>query len=117
MSCGIEPYTFILISPIARPMVALARKPCPIATVLLLMPIRFAMSPLTSTSTPTPLVDVLLAWKLYGGSDTACTAATTTGMYSGLQPAITALIATFSAVNSTPRMPSTAMMSDGARPA
>ena len=29
------------------------------------------------------------------------TAATTTGMYSGLQPAMTALIATFSAVTDT----------------
>ena len=43
--------------------------------------------------------DMSACWTLMiGNTVTASMAATTTGMYSGLQPAITALIATFSAV-------------------
>ena len=45
------------------------------------------------------------------------TAATTTGMYSGLQPAMTALMATFSAVTATWRLVMKATCCSGSSPA
>ena len=78
-------------------MVALARLPGPSTYMPLFSPISFAMGPLTMKAGHG--LDVLAMWfRWNSGSVTASTAATTTGMYSGLQPAMTALIATFSAV-------------------
>ena len=64
------------------------------------MPSRSAMGPLTITTGAAPPV---VAWhpaRLNGVCRAAFTQATTTGKYSGRQPAITALMATFSMVTS-----------------
>ena len=54
-------------------------------------------------------------WMLNSSVHAASTAASTTGRYSGLQPAITALIATFSTVHSTRSGGTTATTSSGSR--
>ena len=62
------------------------------------------IGPLTIISTAAPPVDVPGPWYAQAGSPIPFTAATTTFMYSGRHPAITALSATFSAVIATARL-------------
>ena len=62
------------------------------------MPIDFATGPLTMTSGPEKCVVQSRPCSVNSGSSAASSTPSTTGMYSGLQPAITALIATFSTV-------------------
>jgi len=57
-----------------------------------------AAGPLTIGSGEVLCVEVSTASRLNLGSATACTQAMSTGMYSGMQPAITALAAIFSTV-------------------
>ena len=64
----------------------------------------------------TPLVEVLEAWRLKGRSQAASMVAMTAGKYWGRQPAMTALMASFSVVNCFWRMGSAPMMAPGARP-
>src|SRR4051794_29619763 len=67
------------------------------------MPISRRTGPFTTSTGPTNIVVASTPCMENAGSSTASTAASTTGKYSGLQPAITALIATFSTV-STPEL-------------
>ena len=87
---------FLSIRLMARPMTALtgcAMSPCPWS-----IPSCLASGPLTQKK----LVKewVLPPWRLYlkAGSPMDCTAAISTGMYSGRQPAITPLMAIFHGV-------------------
>ena len=79
-------------------MVALARVPCPKTFLPQLSPISWRMGPLTMTSGPTKYVVASTPCRLKASVHAASTAAITTGRYSGLQPAMTALMATFSTV-------------------
>ena len=100
----------------ARPIVALARYPGPKQPESPLMPSCSAMGPLTITTGAAPPV---VAWhpaRLNGVCKAALTQATTTGKYSGRQPAITALIATFSMVTSELEGWATPRDSDGSSP-
>ena len=102
----------------ARPTVALARRSGPGPKML--WPLAKASwlrtGPLTSTRGADPPVLAELPWRLYSVGTMASTAAMTTGMYSGRHPAMTALMATFSAVITRPRTGSTPMTSEGWRP-
>src|SRR4030095_1414597 len=60
------------------------------------MPIRRRIGPFTITTGPTGIVVASTPWMLNWSVQTASTAASTAGRYSGRQPALTALIATFS---------------------
>ena len=82
----------------ARPIVAFALMFPPKHAVPPLMPSRPAIGPLTMTIGAAPPVvhAVEPTWK--SGWSTARTLASTTGKYSGRQPAITAFAATFSTV-------------------
>ena len=57
------------------------------------MPISSATGPLTISSGAEPPVEAVEPWKLKPGSFMASKAATSTGKYSGLQPAMTAFTA------------------------
>ncbi len=59
----------------------------------------------------------VVEWQFPNSSRWARTAATTTGKYSGRQPAITALIAACSAVTVTSRVGTVPRTASGARPA
>ncbi len=85
----------------ARPMVALARLPCPSAFSPEFMPMRLAMGPLTMITGVENQVVAISPCRVNFGTNAASKAPSTTGRYSGRQPAITALIATFSTVQST----------------
>ena len=82
----------------ARPIAALACQPGPSAPQPALMPSRRRRGPLTIRSGATFSSVVCTPRRLKAGSSIASTAASTTGKYSGRQPAITALAATFSTV-------------------
>ena len=67
------------------------------------------------TTGPEKYVVASRPWMLNSSVHAASTAASTTGRYSGWQPAITALIATFSTVHSTRSGGTTATTSSGSR--
>ena len=98
MAPGRPPPTLRTMSCSARPIVALARLPWPSALTPLFMPIALAAGPLMMTSGPEKCVVQSRPCSTNSGSSAASSTPSTTGMYSGLQPAITALIATFSTV-------------------
>src|SRR5690349_20041690 len=79
----------------ARPMVALARQPGPNTPAPELMSSLARIGPFTITSGATASVVPETPSRQKRSSHIASTTATTTGRYSGRQPAITALIATF----------------------
>ena len=81
------------------------------------MPISAATGPLTMTQIAAPPVLVATVLTLKAGSSTASIAVTTTGKYSGLQPAITALIATISALTVLRRAGTLPSTSSPSRPA
>ena len=74
------------------------------------------MGPFTMTAGAAPPVVAWTPAMLKSGCMAAFTAATTTGKCSGLHPAITALIATFSSVTSALRGCTTPRLVDGSRP-
>ena len=78
------------------------------------MPIAVRIGPLTTMNGALPPVLAVLPCRPNSGTHIACTIATTTGMYSGIPPAITAAIATFSAVMRRRRTGSTPTTSSGA---
>ena len=80
-------------------MLAFARLPCPSAFTPEFMPMRRATGPFTTTMGPEKYVVQSRPCMANSGASAASTTARTTGMYSGLQPAITALIATFSTMH------------------
>ena len=66
------------------------------------MPISSAMGPLTTNSGAEPPVLAVEPWKLKGSRSIASKAATSTGKYSGRQPAITAFTAAECSDRSSP---------------
>ena len=101
----------------ARPIAALARCPGPKTLTPEFSPISRATGPFTMSSEAAPIVLAVIACRLNLGSDIASTAVATMAKCSGLQPAIAAFTATFSAVMTRPFVGSVASMSDGLRPA
>ena len=85
----------------ARPIVELARLPWPSTLTPQFMPIARVPGPLQTITGPTGIVVASTPCMLNSSVHAASTAASTHGRYSGRQPAITALIATFSTVTST----------------
>jgi hypothetical protein len=83
-----------------RPIAALARLPWPNTLPLLFMPMARAIGPLTMMAGVQALVVARTPCRPNTGVSAASTAVSTTGMYSGRQPAITALMAIFSTVQS-----------------
>ncbi len=98
VSPAFAPPRLIITRRTARPMVALARCPGPNTPNEQLSAIRSRIGPCTTINGAEKWVDVATPCRLKAGSVTAWTAASTTGRYSGRQPAITALTATFSTV-------------------
>src|SRR5262245_47162740 len=96
VSPGYPPPTVIRIKRIARPMVALLRKPGPKTPESQLTFRDFRIGPLSRSAGPTCPSVVCTPLRLKRASRIASTAAIITGRYSGTQPAITALIAIFS---------------------
>src|SRR5229473_3546140 len=82
----------------ARPMVAFARQPPPNRLPPELISSSSAIGPLTMSSGVVVLVAVWMPCSWQAGSSRASIAVSTTGKYSGRQPAMTALIAIFSIV-------------------
>src|ERR1044071_4793232 len=115
MPPGTPPPTLRTTSCSARPIVALARLPWPMQLRPLFMPMRWAIGPLTTSTGPEKYVVHRRPCMLKRSVHAACTAASTTGRYSGKQPAMTALIATFSTVTGTRSGGTTATTSSGAR--
>ena len=99
----------------ARPMVALARLPAPKAPSFIFMPIFSRIGPLMIITGAAPMVVAVTPWMLNASVQAASTAAMMTGKYSGLHPAITALIAIFSTVASPMFGGTVAMTSWGLR--
>src|SRR5207237_6350568 len=95
---GVAPPTFTQTRRSARPIVALARHPEPKTPAPQLMSSAVRIGPPTITSGDGAFVVADTPWRSNASSHTASTAAITTGRYSGRQPAITALTATFSTV-------------------
>ena len=95
---GRAPPMFSRHSRTARPIDALARWPGPSAPKPPAIPHASASGPLTTTS---GVVECVVLWasnRSYSGRSSARSVAMTIGMWSGSQPAITVLIATFSMV-------------------
>src|SRR5207253_4899994 len=84
-----------MINRVVRPMVAFARLALASALCVAFMPIAFRIGPLTTMNGALPPVEAETPCSPYAVSHSARTTASTTGMYSGRQPAITAAIATF----------------------
>ena len=97
---GFAPPRLRIASRTARPMVALARLPWPSAPSFMFIPMRSRIGPLMTSTGLAPMVVAITPWMLYSSVRMASTAAMITGMYSGLHPAITELIASFSIVTS-----------------
>ena len=95
---GIAPPTLTQTRRSARPIVALARQPEPKTPAPQLSSSLPRTGPFTTTSGAGALVVAETPCRSKASSHTASTAATTTGRYSGRQPAITALTAIFSTV-------------------
>src|SRR5262245_59489356 len=92
-----------MISRMARPIVAFARLPEPKALAPPFMPISRAIGPLTITNGEAMWVVACTPLRLNGWSVRASMAARTTGAYSGLQPAMTMLMARTSRVSAPQR--------------
>ena len=100
----------------ARAIVAFARKPGPKTPPAQLMPRRERTGPLTTRSGAGPLVDCQ-APRTDRSRFTACHAASTTGKYSGLQPAMIAFAAAWATVTLRPQVGTEPMISSPSRPA
>src|SRR5215831_9608573 len=92
-TCCRMPNAFLTIRPIARGMVALGRKPSPKAPPAVLNSSSCLIGPLTTISGAGPLVDWKPPPRAARSRMSASNAASTTGKYSGSQPAIAALTA------------------------
>jgi hypothetical protein len=93
ISPGFAPPTFWSTRRTARPMVALARLPGPKAFACGFIPMRIAPGPFTITRVAAEPVVVEMPTRLKSPSARPSTAAATKPRYSGLHPAITALMA------------------------
>ena len=92
-TCGRMPKAFLTMSPMARGMVAFGRKPGPNAPPAALKPSSCLTGPLTTISGAGPLVDCQPPPRAARSRISASNAASTTGKYSGRQPAMAALTA------------------------
>src|SRR5436309_6164603 len=100
----------------ARPMVALARRPGPNTPAAQLMSRAMRAGPLTMKRGEWKLVVADTPWRSKASSHMASTPAISTGMYSGRQPAMTALMAIFS-TEARPKLGGTnAISSPASRP-
>src|SRR5437762_14312294 len=95
---GLAPPRFTHTRRSARPIVAFARQPDPNTPAAQFTSSVVLIGPLTITSGAGALVVADTPCRSNDSSQTASTAAMTTGRYSGRQPAMTALIAIFSTV-------------------
>jgi hypothetical protein len=114
-SCGRRPNALIAPSRIARPMVALARKPEPNTLPLLFRPSRSRTGPLTIRNGAVPVVDCQMARPTYPSATSDSHAASTTGKYSGRHPASAALMAASRTVSSRFRCGIASSTSPGSR--
>ena len=89
----------------ARPMVTLARLPGPNRPWPQLIPISLRMGPFNSKTGTGELVDAEKPWTTLVSSSSAFRVVTSTGKYSGKQPAMTAQAAAFSALRMRRRIP------------
>src|SRR5512146_1470557 len=115
-TCGWTPNALRTMRPMARGTVALGRKPGPNAPPLVLKPSSCLTGPLTTMSGEGPLVDWKPPPRAARSRISASKAASTTGKYSGLQPAIAALIAAVLTLTSLPTCSSDPMISPGSLP-
>ena len=113
---GIISKTFMMMRRIVRPIVALARLPGPNTLPAAFMPRSVTAGPATISRGAEPPVLAVEPWKLYPGSLAASRAATTTGKYSGRQPAMTAFTAAARMLHSSPVVGCVAMTVSGGRP-
>ena len=97
-------------------MVALARLPGPKTLPAAFMPMSRTTGPETISSGAEPPVLAVEAWKLKSGSLAASRAATSTGKYSGRQPAMTALAAAARMLHCRPVVGCAAMTVSAGRP-
>src|SRR2546427_11248 len=95
---GAARQTFTHASGSAPPIVALARQPGPKTPAPQLMSSAPRIGPLTTTSGAGAFVVADTPWRSKASSQTASTAAITTGRYSGRHPGMTAVIAILSTV-------------------
>ena len=98
-------------------MVAFARQPGPKQPAPPCTPISVRTGPFTTTTCAAPDRVPVVEWQFAISLRWARTAASTTGMYSGAHPAITALIATSSAVTVASRVGTDPTTSDPSSPA
>ena len=107
-----------MVSRSARPIVALARQPGPNTPSCELIPSRRRCGPFTMVTCTAPDSVAVWEWKLWFSSVMARMAVAMSGMYSGSEPAITALMASFSAVMTMfSRVGTVPITASGARPA
>ncbi len=99
--------------PTARGIVAFGRNPGPNAPPAVLKPSSFLTGPLTTISGDGPLVDWKPPPRAARSRMSASNAASTTGKYSGLQPAMAALIAAVRTLTSRPTCSRAPMISSG----
>jgi len=92
-TCGWMPNALRTMRPIARGIVMFGRNPGPKAPPAVLKPSCSLIGPLTTISGAGPLVDWKPPPRAARSRISASNAASTTGKYSGLQPAIAALTA------------------------
>ena len=117
ISPGRLPSTLMWISRMARPMVALGRKPGPNRFGPLFSPRASRIGPLTMSNCADPPVLTEAPWMLKCPRHIPSAAATTTGRYSGRHPAMTAFTATCPAVMVSRRGSMTPTVSSASSPA
>src|SRR6202042_3345614 len=114
-TCGRSPNALSEPSRIARPMVALARNPDPYRLPREFSPILVRTGPFTTVNGAVPVVDCQIARDTPPSPRNESHAASTTGKYSGRQPARAALIAASRTVSARFRCGIGMMTSDGPR--
>src|ERR1700733_10973333 len=112
-TCGWMPKALRTMRPIARGIVMFGRKPGPNAPPAVLKPSCCLIGPLTTISGAGPLVDWKPPPRAARSRISASNAASTTGKYAGLQPAIAALTAARYTVQSLPTCSREPMISSG----
>jgi hypothetical protein len=115
-TCGWMPNALRTMRPTARGIVAFGRNPGPNAPPAVLKPSSFLIGPLTTISGDGPLVDWKPPPRAARSRMSASNAARTTGKYSGLQPAMAALIAAVCTLTSRPTCSRAPMISSGSLP-
>src|ERR1700730_267654 len=115
-TCGWMPNALRTVRPTARGIVAFGRNPGPKAPPAVLKPSSFLTGPLTTISGDGPLVDWNPPPRAARSRMSASNAARTTGKYSGLQPAMAALIAAVRTLTSRPTCSRAPMISSGSLP-